>query len=161
VRQRSERDPAWFNALGRGSLPELMGMTVTAVGEGRLTLELAVRAELMAPNGFLHGGTLVSLADTATGYATVAHLPEGAESFTTLELKMNFLGTARQGTVRAEASAVHLGRTTQVWDATCYAAGSDRAIAHFRCTQMILYPRAGAVLSSPVARALAGSPAGS
>jgi 1,4-dihydroxy-2-naphthoyl-CoA hydrolase len=159
MKPRPGRDPAWFNALGRGSLPELMGMTVTAVGEGRLTLELAVRAELMAPNGFLHGGTVVSLADTATGYATVAHLPEGAESFTTLELKMNFLGTARQGIVRAEASAVHLGRTTQVWDAACYAGGSDRAIAHFRCTQMILYPRAGAELSSPVARALAASPA--
>jgi uncharacterized protein (TIGR00369 family) len=157
--RRTERDPAWFNAIGRGTLPELMGMNVVTVGEGRLVLEMAVRPELMAPNGFLHGGSVVSLADTATGYATVAHMPEGAESFTTLELKMNFLGTARDGTVRAEASAVHLGRTTQVWDATCYTDGSDRAIAHFRCTQMILYPRPGAPISSPVARALAGRPA--
>ena len=157
--RRTDRDPAWFNAIGRGTLPELMGMNVVAVGEGRLVLEMAVRADLMAPNGFLHGGSVVSLADTATGYATVAHLPEGAESFTTLELKMNFLGTARQGRVRAEASAVHLGRTTQVWDATCHANGSDRAIAHFRCTQMILYARPGAVISSPVATALAAHPA--
>ena len=153
---RPERDAAWLNALGPGSLVELMGMKVVAVGEGRLTLEMAVRADLMAPNGFLHGGTVVSLADTATGYATIAHMPEGGESFTTLELKVNFLGTARKGKVRAEATAVHLGRTTQVWDASCFADGSDRPIAHFRCTQLILYPRAGAVVTSPVAKALAG-----
>ena len=85
---------------------------------------------------------MVALADTACGFATIAHLPEGAESFTTIELKSNFLGTARDGAVDAMARAAHVGRNTQVWDATVTDAASGRTIALFRCTQMILWPRA-------------------
>ena len=80
------------------------------------------------------------MADTAAGYATIAHLPEGASSFTTIELKSNFLGTATEGTLRADASAAHQGRTTQVWDAVTHV-DSQRTIALFRCTQMILWPK--------------------
>jgi uncharacterized protein (TIGR00369 family) len=68
------------------------------------------------------------------------HLPEGAQSFTTIEIKSNHLGTARDGRVECEAKPVHQGRTTQVWDATVTAAG--KTIALFRCTQMILWPKA-------------------
>ena len=157
---RLDRDAAWFNAFGDGHLPGLMGMRVTEVSEGLVRVELAVRSDLMAPNGFLHAGTVVSLADTAAGYACFAHLPQGAESFTTLELKANLMGTTRQGTIRAEARCVHLGRTTQVWDASCYAEGSDKPIALFRCTQLVLWPRAGKDASSPVAKGLAELRAG-
>ena len=99
-----------------------------------------VRPELLAPNGFLHAGTVITLADTACGYACMSHLPEGAANFTTLELKCNFLGTTTEGELRAVARAAHLGRSTQVWDATVYD-GADRAIALFRCTQMVLHRR--------------------
>lgn len=138
---RKDRDVEFFNKLGREHLPDYMGMIVTEVQEGMLQANLPVKKSLMAPNGFLHAGTIVSLADTATGYACVAHLPEGAQSFTTLELKANFMGTARDGSIRCQARALHLGRTTQVWDATIFANGNERPIATFRCTQMILYPR--------------------
>ncbi len=70
-------------------------------------------AERLSARGFHH-----RVADTAAGYATIAHLPDGATNFTTIELKSNFLGTATDGTLRADASAAHQGRTTQVWDAT-------------------------------------------
>ncbi len=133
-----------FDQRGRGYLPSLMGMRAVEVGEGSFVIELDVRPDLMAPNGFLHAGTVVSLADTAAGYGCIANLPEGAESFTTVELKANLLGTARAGTLRAVARAVHLGRTTQVWDANVYANGGERPIALFRCTQMILWPKPGA-----------------
>jgi uncharacterized protein (TIGR00369 family) len=94
----------------------------------------------LAPNGFLHAASVVALADTACGYATIAHLPDGADSFTTIELKSNFLGTQTQGTLHCEARAVHTGRTTQVWDAEVL--GEDgRPIAIFRCTQMVLWPK--------------------
>lgn len=67
-------------------------------------------------------------------------LPEGASSFTTIELKSNHLGTARNGTVRCVAKMFHGGRTTQVWDAEVTHVETGKTIALFRCTQMILYP---------------------
>ena len=102
---------------------------------------LAVRREVMAPNGFLHAASVVALADTSCGYGCVAHLPEGASGFTTVELKANFLGTAREGAIACLARAVHLGRTTQVWDAEVSLEGTEKRIALFRCTQMVLWPK--------------------
>ena len=95
----------------------------------------------MAPNGFLHAATVVALADTSCGYACVANLPQGASGFTTLELKSNFLGTTQEGAIYCRATPAHLGRTTQVWDAVVTIEGTDRKIALFRCTQMVLWPK--------------------
>jgi uncharacterized protein (TIGR00369 family) len=121
-----------------GSLPALLGVHVLSLEEGVLTAELTVRKELLAPNGFLHAATVIGLADTACGYACIAHLPQTARNFTTIELKSNFLGTATQGTIRAVAKGVHLGRNTQVWDATVIDP-NGKTMALFRCTQMVLY----------------------
>jgi len=123
-------------------LPALLGMELVEVSEGSLIMRLPLTAQLMAPNGYLHAGSVVALADTACGFACWAHMPEGALNFTTIELKSNFLGTAKQGVVQAQARAVHCGRTTQVWDAAVSHVESGRAIAVFRCTQLILWPRA-------------------
>ncbi|MBU6486644.1 MAG: PaaI family thioesterase [Burkholderiales bacterium] len=120
-----------------GTLPELLGVRIVALAQGTLTGKLAVRPQLLAPNGFLHAATVIGLADTCCGYACMAHLPENARGFTTIELKSNFLGTCRAGTVRAVASAVHLGRSTHVWDASVFDP-DGHTIALFRCTQMIL-----------------------
>lgn len=90
------------------------------------------------PNGFLHAATQVMLADTCAGYATLVHLPEGAKGFTTLELKSNFLGTAKQGVLQVEAMAEHLGRTTQVWSASVFD-DKGRKLSLFRCTQIVLW----------------------
>lgn len=133
--------PERFNERGVGYLPGLMGLVVDEVAEGRVRAHLAVRQDLMAPNGFLHAGTVVTLADTTCGYGTVAHLPDGASGFTTIELKSNYLGTAREGTIEVQASAAHLGRTTQVWDAVVTHRDTGRTIALFRCTQMVLWPK--------------------
>jgi 1,4-dihydroxy-2-naphthoyl-CoA hydrolase len=122
----------------RGCLPDLLGFRAVALEQGTLRAELDVRSDLLAPNGFLHAATVIGLADTACGYACLAHLPPNAKNFTTIELKSNFLGTAREGTITAVATGVHLGRSTQVWDATV--SGPDgKTIALFRCTQMVLY----------------------
>ncbi|NRR30003.1 PaaI family thioesterase [Oxalobacteraceae bacterium] len=133
--------PDSFNQFGKGTLPEHLGIVVTAVEPGMVTAQFEVQPHLLAPNGFLHAGSVVTLADTACGYACIANLPEGANSFTTIELKSNHLGTARDGVVVAVATAVHLGRTTQVWDAIVSHATTGKTIALFRCTQMILYPK--------------------
>jgi len=114
---------------------------VVRVDQRELAMQLQIQPQMLAPNGFLHAASIIALADTACGFATIAHLPDGAESFTTIELKCNFLGTATEGLVEAVACGAHLGRTTQVWDAKVIEAASGRTLALFRCTQMILWPR--------------------
>lgn len=134
-------DSAKFNEAGAGKLPGHLGIVITQVEGSEVHGELAVRTELMAPNGFLHAGSIVTLADTCAGYGCVAHLPPGATGFTTVELKSNHLGTAREGTISCVARAVHLGKTTQVWDAVVKHKDSGKTLALFRCTQMVLYPK--------------------
>ena len=126
---------------GNGRLPGLLGIELLSVEQCLLRAQLKVRDELLAPNGFLHAATVVGLADTMCGYGCIAHLPEGAENFTTVELKSNHLGTAREGTIEVEARPAHLGRTTQVWDAVVKHQNTGKTIALFRCTQMILWPK--------------------
>jgi 1,4-dihydroxy-2-naphthoyl-CoA hydrolase len=131
-----------FVEAGRGRLPGFLGIEIDAIEEGRVRMHLTLRPELLAPNGYLHAGTVVALADSACGYGCIASLPEGATGFTTIELKTSFLATALDGTLHAESRRVHGGRTTQVWDATV----SDeqrKPLALFRCTQLLLYPKAG------------------
>jgi 1,4-dihydroxy-2-naphthoyl-CoA hydrolase len=134
-------DAAYFNEFGKGHLPAYLGIVVLEMGPAYRT-ELVVRPELMAPNGFLHAGTVVTLADTTAGYACVRNLPAEAKGFTTLELKSNHLGTARNGTLDCAATAVHLGRTTHVWDAVVTHRETGKTLALFRCTQMVLYAKA-------------------
>jgi uncharacterized protein (TIGR00369 family) len=129
------------NARSSGCLPELIGFRVTRVEDGRVDAELDIRPELLAPNGYLHAATVVALADTACGYGCLYHLPPNMAGFTTVELKSNFLGTAREGTIAVTARPVHQGGSTQVWDATVRRTVDDKAIALFRCTQMLLPPR--------------------
>jgi len=83
----------------------------------------------------------LALADTAAGYGCIAHLPDGAINFTTIELKSNFLGTARAGTIACVATPAHLGNATQIWDAVVRDRATGKKIALFRCTQMVLWPR--------------------
>jgi 1,4-dihydroxy-2-naphthoyl-CoA hydrolase len=130
-----------LNERGIGTLPGLIGLTILEAEEGRISSRLDLRKELMAPNGYLHAATVVALADTSCGYGTFVNLPEGAESFTTIELKSNFVGTKRDGAIKCQATLVHGGRTTQVWDATVFDEEGGKLIALFRCTQMILHPR--------------------
>lgn len=130
-----------FGRFGKDHLPGLLGLVITEVSEGLVRGELPLRPALLAPNGYLHAGTIVAFADTLSGYGCIAHLPAGAENFTTLELKSNFLNTAREGMLYGEARAVHLGRSTHVWDAVVTHGEERRKLALFRCTQLVLYPR--------------------
>lgn len=131
-----------LNTRGQGYLPGLLGIEFISVEPGRLVSRLTVRPELLAPNGYLHAAAIIALADTTCGYGTFSDLPAGANNFTTIELKSNFLNTARQGGIACVATRVHSGRTTQVWDAEVKDEESGKTIALFRCTQLILYPRA-------------------
>lgn len=123
------------------TFPGHVGLELLTLGEGSATMRCAIQPHHMAPNGFLHAGAVITLADTAAGYGCVANWPEGATGFTTIELKSNFTGTMREGAMLAEATMVHGGRTTQVWDVTVTGEPNGTRLALFRATQMILYPK--------------------
>jgi uncharacterized protein (TIGR00369 family) len=127
-----------FHQRQADCLPGRFGLVVSRIAEGALDAEVALQPWMMAPNGFLHAASVLLLADTAAGYASIAHLPEGAKNFTTIELKTNFLGTVGDGTIRTECRAEHLGRTTHVWSSVVFAA-DGRRLALFRCTQLVLW----------------------
>ena len=130
-----------FAHRGDRNLPGLLGLRVVVIEEGEVRMELTLREAVLAPNGYLHAASIIALADTACGYGCVAHLPEGATNFTTIELKSNFLGTAQSGTIACVAKPAHLGRTTHVWDAVVTHQDTGKTIALFRCTQMLLWPK--------------------
>lgn len=136
-------NPIDFNALGSTHLPGLLGIVIREVGKHEVRAELRVRTELMAPNGYLHAGSVITLADTAAGYGCIANLPPGATGFTTIELKSNHLGTTREGTLDCVATPVHVGRTTQVWDSVISHRETGKTLALFRCTQLVIYPKQG------------------
>ena len=125
----------------KGHLPDYLGLEWLEARPGYVRGRFVVAKHHMAPNGFLHAASVIALADSACGYGSVISKPDTAIGFTTIELKANFLGTARDGAVGAEARMIHGGRTTQVWDAEVKGEADGKTIALFRCTQMMLYPK--------------------
>jgi 1,4-dihydroxy-2-naphthoyl-CoA hydrolase len=133
---------AGLNRMQAGFLPGELGLEVLEARHGYLKSRVVVARRHMAPNGYMHAASVIALLDSAAGYGCRLSLPEGGVGFTTIELKSNFLGTAREGdTVECEARLLHGGRMTQVWDAEARHTGTGKTIALFRCTQMVLYPR--------------------
>jgi 1,4-dihydroxy-2-naphthoyl-CoA hydrolase len=133
---------ALFAERQTGTLPGELGIDWDEVANGRARGRFVVARKHMAANGFLHAASVVALVDSACGYGCVASLPEGASGFTTIEIKANYLGTAKEGEVVAGvARLLHGGRMTQVWDAEAINETTGKTIAVFRCTQMVLWPR--------------------
>lgn len=126
---------------GGDKLPGHIGLELIDIGESTARIRCEIQPYHLAPNGYLHAGAVITLADTAAGYGCIGNLPEGATGFTTIELKTNFTGTLLEGTMLAEAEMIHGGRTTQVWDVEVSDESTGRKLALFRATQMILYPR--------------------
>ena len=131
-------DPADVQKVLAGTFPGDLGIEVLEVGVRGARGRLAADERHVHARGFVHGGVWVSLADTVAAWATIAHLPDGHE-FSTAEMKMNLFGTARAGDVLdAEASALHLGRRTHVWEVRV--AVGERLGALFVCTQVLVAP---------------------
>lgn len=136
----SEVTPERFNARGIGKLPGHIGMVVTVMTRERVEAYFDIQEHHHAPNGFLHAGGLVTLADSLCGYGTIANIKDGATGFTTIELKTNFFSTALEGRVFAVATPVHIGGSTQVWDCEV-TSDKGKRMALFRCSQMVLRPK--------------------
>jgi uncharacterized protein (TIGR00369 family) len=119
-----------------GTLVDLLGIRFVEMTQDRVVAELAYREALTTVGGSLHGGALMALADTVGAVATVLNLPAGATT-TTLESKTNFLAAARSGIVRAEATPLHRGRRTMVWQTRVTDEGG-RLLSLTIQTQMVL-----------------------
>ncbi|CAF0994314.1 unnamed protein product [Didymodactylos carnosus] len=130
-----------YNQLGIGKFPGYLDIEVIDIQHGYVQLRLQVRPKFHAPNGYLHAGLVVTFADTACGYGTFDSKPANALSFTTIELKANFLGSVREGSILCHAELIHGGKTTQVWDAHVIDEAQMKTIAIFRCTNLLLYPK--------------------
>ena len=120
---------------------KLLGIEI--VGEDDQTsARLRVRHELIAGTGYLWAPVVVAIADALCAFGVSRHWPDHAAGFTTVESKANFLSSAsEEDEVVGTATPVHLGSTTQVWDARIRNQTTDREMAVYRCTQLILYPR--------------------
>lgn len=130
-----------LNEFGRHRVPGLLGLEVTAVGPQGAEGRLVVTEPLIAGTGYLFAPVVVGIADILCAYGMGDHLPAGA-SFTTVEMKTNFLASAKVGEeVHCRAWPVHVGRTTHVWDAEVRNVTTGRVMAMFRNTQLVLLPR--------------------
>ena len=120
---------------------DLLGIEIQ--GEGDQTVaRLTVSHALIAGTGYLWAPVVMTVADALCAFGVSRNWPVGAASFTTLEAKANFLGSAKEDeVVVGRATPVHIGRTTQVWDAAVTNETTGRPMAAYRCTQLLLYPR--------------------
>jgi uncharacterized protein (TIGR00369 family) len=129
-------DLAAFNQRLAGTLPELLGMRFVSLEPDRVVADLTIRDDLRTVGGALHGGSLMAFADTVGAAATIVNLTGGATT-TTLESKTNFFAAGRAGVVRAEATPLHKGRRTHVWQ-TRITDESGRLLSLTLQTQMVL-----------------------
>lgn len=131
-----------LNRASQGKLPGHVGLEVIRVEPGLVEGRFEVRPDLVAHTGYLLAGAVLTVADILCAYGVSTVWPEDANGFTTAEVKCNFTGTMREGSGLCTATLLHGGRTTQVWDAKFTDETSGRLLAAFRCTQILLYPRA-------------------
>jgi 1,4-dihydroxy-2-naphthoyl-CoA hydrolase len=135
--ERARRMSAFFAPL----VPGQLGCVFDHAAPDLVIGHVDVTPNLIAGTGFLFAPAVVTLADTCAAIGCGASIPEGA-SFTTIELKSNFLSSARVGErVVCRCTPAHLGRQTHVWDAVVTNETTGKTMALFRCTQMVLLPR--------------------
>jgi 1,4-dihydroxy-2-naphthoyl-CoA hydrolase len=133
-RESARRSTEFFTPL----VPGLLGCTFDHCAKDLVLGHIDVTTSLIAGTGFLFAPAVIALADTCAAIGCGLNIPDGA-SFTTIELKSNFLSSARVGErVVCTCTPSHLGRQTHVWDATVNNETTGRAMALFRCTQMVL-----------------------
>jgi 1,4-dihydroxy-2-naphthoyl-CoA hydrolase len=118
-----------------------LGITASEFVADSVVLELGWRPELCTSNGVLHGGVIMTLADSAGAGCAFLNLPEGAIGTSTIESKTNFLGAVKGGSITARSTALHVGSTTIVIE-TEVRDEDGRLIAKVTQTQAVLRPRA-------------------
>ena len=140
-----------FNRYGEEYFFGYLGMEFLKVEDDEVIARIVLQQHHFGWNGYLHAGTIFSLADSCAGYGCVRSLPEGAAGFTTIETKTNFLSTVRQGSIQAIAIPLHRGKSTQVWDTSVSSTENGQLLSCYRCTQMVLWPKTDTGSNKPAA----------
>jgi uncharacterized protein (TIGR00369 family) len=133
-----QSDAGEFFELRPGTFGHSLGLVIREASPDRVVAELEVREGLKTSWGALHGGAIMTLADTLTANATFLNLPAGTTT-ATIESKTNFFAAAREGIVIAEATPLHRGRRTMVWQ-TRVMNPDGRLLALVIQTQAIIEP---------------------
>jgi 1,4-dihydroxy-2-naphthoyl-CoA hydrolase len=121
-----------------GTFPGDLGIALFEIGEDEVRGRMVVDRRHLHPGGYVHGGAWVALADTVAAWGTMRRLAPG-DGFTTVELKINVLGSATEGDeLIAVGEPLHVGGRTQVWEVRVLR--DDRLLANFVCTQIVLKP---------------------
>ena len=119
-----------------GTFPGNLGIELTEIADEHVRGRMRVDQRHLHPMGYVHGGAWVAFADTVAAWGTLRHLPEG-RGFTTVELKINVLASAREGDeLTAVGEPLHVGSRTHVWQVKVFRAA--RLAANFTCTQIVL-----------------------
>ena len=113
-----------------------LGMKFVEVSKERVVATLEITPELLTTTGTVHGGTLMAFADTIGAAGTAANLAPG-QNTATIESKTNFFAACRSGTLRAEATPLHKGKRTHVWQ-TRITDDAGKLLSLTTQTQMIL-----------------------
>jgi uncharacterized protein (TIGR00369 family) len=144
--------------LPRAAVAELVGFTITDAKEGRAQITFQAGPQHANPMGTLHGGILCDVADAAMGYAFASTLAEG-ETFTTMDLRINFLRPVWNAMLHAEAKVVHRGRTVGYVECDI-TDEKNRVIAKSSSTCMVLRDEkaTGRSLGSPTAASPSSAP---
>ena len=138
--ESAEDRVANLNSFASSKHPGMVGVEILTCSPDEVTGHFEVTEPVVAGTGYLWAPVVITLADWLCAAGIGEHIDFEQAGFTTIELKTNFLGTAREGErVLGRARPVHLGRTTQVWDVDVVNQSTGKTIALFRCTQMILY----------------------
>jgi len=127
-----------FQRRIKGTFTEFLGMRLLELKPGYVRGELPVRDSLKQPYGVLHGGAIATFADSLVATGTGRFLGAG-QTMTTIEFKVNFMVPVKDGTVRGEATALHRGRRTMVWEVRI-TDREDRLVALMTTAVMILDP---------------------
>jgi 1,4-dihydroxy-2-naphthoyl-CoA hydrolase len=110
--------PEELTQRSRGTMIEHLGIEFTALGEDSITGRMPVDARTHQPDGILHGGASVALAETLGSTAGALTIDRATKSVVGLEINANHVRACRAGFVEGVARPLHLGRSTQIWETT-------------------------------------------
>jgi len=126
-------------SFARQAVMTLVGARLTDVAPGRCTIELPYRSDLTQQHGYVHGGIVGLIADSAGGYAGYTLMPPGT-GVLTVEYKINLMAPARGEVLLARGAVLRPGRTLSVVSADVYAlaAGRETLVAAMQQTLMVM-----------------------
>lgn len=127
-----------LNAASAGTLMESLGITYTSVSENCVKAVMPVNKRTCQPFGILHGGASLALAETVAGLGSMI-LCAPDETAVGMQVSGNHVSAAYEGdVVRAEATIVHKGKTSHVWDINIYASSDERLVSSVRVLNSVI-----------------------